>query len=132
MDGYGQRSDPFSGEGAMHTGVDISAPMGTSVKATADGIVIHAGWNSGYGRCIVLDHGNGFQTLYGHLSESEVIVGQEIRQGEVLGRVGRTGRSTGPHLHYEVRIHTTPVNPYRFLAGVRALKTAAVAAEFPF
>jgi murein DD-endopeptidase MepM/ murein hydrolase activator NlpD len=132
MDGYGQRSDPFSGEGAMHTGVDISAPMGTSVKATADGIVVHAGWYSGYGRCIVLDHGNGYQTLYGHLSESEVIVGQEIRQGEVLGRVGMTGRSTGPHLHYEVRIHTTPVNPYRFLAGIRALKTAAVAAEFPF
>lgn len=132
MDGYGHRSDPFSGEGAMHTGVDISAPLGTPVKATADGIVIHAGWNSGYGRCVIVDHGNGYQTWYAHLSGSEVHEGDEVRQGEVVGRVGNTGHSTGPHLHYEVRVHSTPVNPYRFLSGISALKTSAAQIEFPF
>ncbi len=132
MDGYGHRSDPFSGEGAMHTGVDISAPMGTQVKATGDGIIVHASWNNGYGRCVIVDHGNGYQTWYAHLSEIEVREGQEIRQGEIVGAVGNTGRSTGPHLHYEVRIHSTPVNPYRFLSTVPAMKTGAVAVEFPF
>lgn len=132
MDGYGHRSDPFSGEGAMHTGIDISAPFGTAVKATADGIVIHAGWNSGYGRCVVVDHGNGYQTWYAHLSRTDVIVGAEIRQGEVVGLVGVSGRSTGPHLHYEVRIHSTPVNPYRFLAQINAMKRPAPASDFPF
>jgi len=130
MDGYGHRMDPFSGEGAMHTGVDISAPMGTPIKATGDGIVVHAGWNYGYGRCVILDHGNGYQTLYGHLSKIEVIDGQEIRQGETVGRVGSSGHSTGYHLHYEVRVHSTPVNPYRFLARSQN-KTAAVS-DFPF
>ena len=132
MDGFGHRSDPFSGEGAMHTGIDISTVMGAPVKATADGIVAYAGWNSGYGRCVIVDHGNGYQTLYGHLSRTDVIVGEEIRQGEVVGRVGNTGRSTGPHLHYEVRIRATPVNPYRFLARVTAMKNASAAADFPF
>lgn len=116
MGGFGERTDPFSGEGARHTGVDISAPMGTPVKATADGVVISAGWNGGYGRCVIIDHGNGYQTWYGHLSKLDVMEGEEIRQGETLGNVGMTGRATGPHLHYEVRIHSTPVNPYRFLA----------------
>jgi murein DD-endopeptidase MepM/ murein hydrolase activator NlpD len=131
MDGFGHRSDPFSGEGAMHTGIDISAPQGTPVKAAADGVVIHASWNAGYGRCVVIDHGNGYQTLYGHLSRIEVMDGQEIRRGEVVGQVGSTGRSTGPHLHYEVRIRSTPVNPYRFLARP-ALTQAAAPSEFPF
>ncbi|HVW87661.1 MAG TPA: M23 family metallopeptidase, partial [Bryobacteraceae bacterium] len=130
MDGYGHRSDPFSGEGAMHTGIDISAPMGTPVKATADGIVMHASWNSGYGRCVIVDHGNGYYTLYGHLSRIDVIDGQEIRQGEVVGRVGTTGRSTGPHLHYEVRLRSTPINPYRFLAKSAASQIAHN--DFPF
>ncbi len=130
MDGYGHRMDPFSGEGAMHTGVDISAPMGTPIKATGDGIVIHAGWNYGYGRCVIVDHGNGYQTLYGHLSKVEVIDGQEIRQGETVGRVGSSGRSTGYHLHYEVRVHSTPVNPYRFLA--RQQTKDALTRDFPF
>ncbi len=132
MGGYGERSDPFSGEGAMHTGVDISAPMGTPVRATADGIVVHAGWNGGYGRCVVIDHGNNYQTWYAHLSRIDVIEGDEIRQGEILGAVGTTGRSTGPHLHYEVRIGSTPVNPYRFLARANSVHKAAAAPEFPF
>lgn len=130
-DGYGRRSDPFSGEGAMHTGVDIGAPMGSPVRATADGIVVHANWNSGYGRCVVVDHGNGYQTLYGHLSRLDVVEGQEIRMGEMVGAVGTTGRSTAPHLHYEVRIRSTPVNPYRFLARGTGAQTAAPV-EFPF
>ncbi len=132
MDGFGHRSDPFSGEGAMHTGLDISAPVGTGVKATADGIVMFANWNSGYGRCVIVDHGNGYQTLYGHLSRIEVIEGQEIRQGETVGRVGNSGRSTGPHLHYEVRVHSMPVNPYRFVAHPPAMRAAVSGNEFPF
>jgi murein DD-endopeptidase MepM/ murein hydrolase activator NlpD len=132
MDGFGRRMDPFSGEGAMHTGVDISAPRGTPVHATADGIVIHATWNTGYGRCVIIDHGNNYQTWYAHLSRIDVIEGQEIRQGEVLGAVGSTGRSTGAHLHYEVRIGSSPVNPYRFLARPSSLRAAATTHEFPF
>ena len=131
MDGFGHRMDPFSGEGAMHTGVDISAPMGTPIKATADGIVMYANWNAGYGRCVIVDHGNGYQTLYGHMSHIDVVDGQEIRQGEVVGLVGSSGRSTGTHVHYEVRVHSTPVNPYRFLARSVNTKTAKVS-DFPF
>lgn len=135
MGGFGNRMDPFSGEGAMHTGVDISAPMGTPVKATADGIVIHANWNAGYGRCVIVDHGNGYQTWYAHLSSISVVDGQEIRQGEVVGAVGMSGRSTGPHLHYEVRMNSTPINPYRFLAKTTsgAASTSSLQkANFPF
>ena len=131
MGGYGQRSDPFSGEGAMHTGIDISAPIGTPVKVTADGIVLHANWNGGYGRCVIIDHGNGYQTWYAHLSKMDVMEGQEVRQGEIIGRVGSTGRSTGAHLHYEVRIHSTPVNPYRFMQRTVAVKQSSPN-EFPF
>jgi murein DD-endopeptidase MepM/ murein hydrolase activator NlpD len=132
MAGYGVRSDPFSGEGSMHTGVDISAPTGTPVHAAADGIVLHAGWNGGYGRCVIIDHGNNYQTWYAHLSRMDVIEGEEIRQGEILGAVGTTGHSTGSHLHYEVRIGSTPVNPYRFLARTNVVHSAAAASDFPF
>ena len=132
MSGFGHRMDPFSGEGAMHTGIDISAPMGTGVKATGDGIVMYANWNSGYGRCVIVDHGNGYQTLYGHLSQIGVIEGEEVRQGEIVGRVGTSGRATGPHLHYEVHIHSTPVNPYRFMSQATAMKSAITPVEFPF
>jgi murein DD-endopeptidase MepM/ murein hydrolase activator NlpD len=113
---YGQRIDPFSGEGAYHTGVDISAVSGTPVRAAADGIVVHAARNGGYGRLVVIDHGNGFQTYYAHLASFGVVMGQEIRRGEILGTVGSSGRVTAPHLHYEVRNGGAPVNPYRFLA----------------
>jgi murein DD-endopeptidase MepM/ murein hydrolase activator NlpD len=129
--GYGERNDPFSGEGAMHTGIDISAPVGTPVKVTADGAVIHANWNGGYGRCVIVDHGNGYQTWYAHLSRMDVVEGQELRQGDIVGLVGATGRATGPHLHYEVRIHSTPVNPYRFMQRSLALKATPVS-DFPF
>ncbi len=132
MGGYGERSDPFSGEGAYHTGVDISAPIGTSVMATADGVVAHSAFSGGYGRLVVLDHGNGYETYYAHLSRADVVEGQEIRRGEILGAVGRTGRSTGPHLHYEVRVGEAPVNPYRFLNRPVATQGAAVRTEFPF
>jgi len=116
MSPYGQRQDPFSGEGATHTGVDISAPIGTPVKATADGVVIHAEWSGAYGRMVVVDHGNGLQTRYAHLSEMLVVPGEEVRRGDVVGASGSSGRTTGPHLHYEVRLDGTPVNPYPYLA----------------
>lgn len=132
MGGYGQRSDPFSGEGAYHSGVDISAPVGTQVHAAADGAVVHAGFNNGYGRLVVIDHGNGYQTYYAHLSRMHVIEGQEIRRGEIVGAVGSSGRATGPHLHYEVRIGQSPVNPYRFLTKAAAVQVQVAQNEFPF
>jgi murein DD-endopeptidase MepM/ murein hydrolase activator NlpD len=117
MSHFGDRQDPFSGEGAFHTGLDIQAPQGTSIRATADGVVEHAAFVSGgYGKLVVIDHGNGIQTWYAHLSGFEVIPGQEIRRGEILGYSGATGRATSPHLHFEVRRGGNPVNPYPYLA----------------
>jgi len=115
MGGFGSRTDPFSGEGAYHTGVDIAAPSGTPVHAAADGRVEFAGFYHGYGRVVIITHGSNYETYYAHLSASNVTEGQEVRRGEILGAVGSTGRSTGPHLHYEVRVGSNPVNPYRFL-----------------
>jgi murein DD-endopeptidase MepM/ murein hydrolase activator NlpD len=112
---FGERLDPFNGEGAFHSGVDISGTFGEAVRATADGTVEIASMASGYGREILINHGNGIQTLYGHLSGFAVTTGQQVNRGQIIGYVGMTGRSTGPHLHYEVRIHNTPVNPYRYL-----------------
>jgi len=115
MSAYGQRTDPFSGEGAYHTGVDISAPTGTIARATADGVVIFADFLGGYGRAIVIDHGHGITTRYGHLANFAVTPGQQVNRGDTIGYVGLSGRSTGPHLHYEVRINDTPVNPHKYL-----------------
>jgi murein DD-endopeptidase MepM/ murein hydrolase activator NlpD len=112
---YGKRTDPFSGEGAFHTGVDISAPSGTAVRSTADGTVIFAGFEGGYGRLVVVDHGAGLRTYYAHLSRFLVHTGQEVRRGEYVGNVGSSGRVTAPHLHYEVRNGGAPVNPYNYL-----------------
>jgi murein DD-endopeptidase MepM/ murein hydrolase activator NlpD len=112
---FGQRMDPFSGEGAFHTGVDISAQYGDAVRASADGVVIEAGDRAGYGRLVVVDHGYGVTTYYGHLSTFNVLVGEQIRRGDTIGNVGVSGRSTGPHVHYEVRINGAPVNPMRYL-----------------
>lgn len=127
---YGRRTDPFSGEGAFHKGVDIIAPRGTPVRATADGVVMHAAYMSGYGRLVVIDHGNGLSTYYAHLARFEVIAGQEIRRGEILGTVGSSGRVTSPHLHYEVRRGGNPVNPGTYLE--KAMIARAVKPDFPF
>jgi murein DD-endopeptidase MepM/ murein hydrolase activator NlpD len=118
--GFGVRSDPFLGRPAMHTGLDFRASTGDPVRATANGKVVSSGWNGGYGRMVEIDHGNGLATRYGHLSEINVRVGDQIRIGQVIGAVGSTGRSTGPHLHYETRIDGEAVDPQKFLrAGVR-------------
>jgi len=115
--GFGQRMDPFSGEDAFHNGIDISVPFGTRVEAAADGIVLEAGPESGYGNEILIDHGYGFITKYGHLSRIFVVVGQVLQRGQVIGAVGMTGKTTGPHLHYEVHVKDTPVNPTKYLRG---------------
>ena len=128
---YGNRMDPFSGEGAYHTGVDIKAPTGTPVRAAADGVVLRAERFGGYGRLVVVDHGNGIQTYYAHLSRFGVMTGQEIRRGELIGAVGSSGRATAPHLHYEVRIGGAAVNPSRYLRN-SAVETAAAKRDFPF
>jgi len=115
--GFGQRMDPFSGEGAFHAGIDIAAAAGTKVFAAADGILFHSGPDGGYGNEVLIDHGYGIMTKYGHLSTTLAVVGQEVRRGQVIGAVGMTGRTTGPHLHYEVLIHETRVNPAKYLRG---------------
>jgi murein DD-endopeptidase MepM/ murein hydrolase activator NlpD len=112
---FGEREDPFNGEGAFHSGIDISAPYGTPVRATADGEVSDASMGAGYGREVVLNHGHDVLTVYGHLSAVAVLPGQHVKQGQVVGYVGQSGRSTGPHLHYEVRVHNVPVNPHKYL-----------------
>lgn len=115
-DSYGFRGNPFGGGATeFHPGQDIAAPSGTPVLAPADGLVVEAGWKNGYGQTVVIDHGNGLKTRYGHLSKIEVESGQELKRGDELGRVGSTGRSTGPHLHYEVRIGDLPVSPRHYL-----------------
>ncbi|SRR5581483_10960532 len=130
MGSFGERIDPFSGEGALHTGVDISSPAGTVVRATADGIVVHAEPLGGYGRLVIVDHGSGVCTYYAHLSRYMVTNGQEVRRGQAVGLVGSSGRSTAPHLHYEVRLGGTPVNPYRYLAKSGVVQMAKK--DFPF
>jgi murein DD-endopeptidase MepM/ murein hydrolase activator NlpD len=99
----------------MHTGIDFRGEYGEPIHATASGTVTSAGWSGGYGQMVEIDHGNGFATRYGHLSEIDVKVGQSIRIGQVVGRLGSTGRSTGPHLHYETRVDGEAVNPEKFL-----------------
>ena len=113
---FGGRSDPFSGEGVFHTGIDLVAPTGTPVHATADGVVETAAWSGAYGKLVIIDHGNGLDTYYAHLSQFMIVPGQEVRRGQVIALSGGTGRATGPHMHYEVRLHGTPVNPYKYLA----------------
>jgi murein DD-endopeptidase MepM/ murein hydrolase activator NlpD len=112
---FGEREDPFNGEGAFHTGVDISAGFGEPIHATGDGVVDFAAMSSGYGREVVIDHGHGIKTLYGHMSGFAVTAGDQVRRGQVIGYIGMSGRSTGPHVHYEVRIQDVPVNPHKYL-----------------
>lgn len=112
---FGERIDPFNGEGAFHSGVDIGSSYGHPIIAPADGVVTFTDQLGGYGKAIMIDHGNGISTRYGHLSGYAVTAGQAVHRGDVIGYVGASGRSTGPHLHYEVRINDTPVNPYKYL-----------------
>ncbi|QNI38650.1 M23 family metallopeptidase [Edaphobacter sp. 4G125] len=114
---FGQREDPIlgNGEGEFHKGLDISAPNGTPIRVTGDGVVKTAQMENGYGRAVVIDHGHGVETLYGHMSGFAVMPGQTVTRGEVIGYVGHSGRVTGSHLHYEVRIRNTPVNPHKYL-----------------
>ena len=116
--GVGGRRNPFGGRRfEYHEGQDIDAAYGTPVQAAATGKVTIAGWQRGYGNVVYVDHGNGLSTRYGHLSKIEVRVGDGLMRGQTIGLVGSTGRSTGPHLHYEVRINNQPVNPKQYLPG---------------
>lgn len=128
---FGSRLDPFKGEGAFHTGIDIATNVGDAVRAPADGTVLKAGLGTGYGREVVVDHGHGVETLYAHLSGFAVITGQDVHKGDILGYVGSSGHSTGPHLHYEVRIHDTPVNPSKYLPGAPARQLASTPSTPP-
>ena len=117
---FGVRMDPFIRAYAMHTGLDIRGNSGEPVRATATGKVVSAGWSGGYGKMVEIDHGNGISTRYGHLSAIDVAEGQTIRIGQTIGKIGSTGRSTGPHLHYETRIDGDAVDPQKFLrAAIR-------------
>jgi murein DD-endopeptidase MepM/ murein hydrolase activator NlpD len=116
--GVGGRRNPFTGRGhEYHEGQDIDAAWGTPVEAAASGKITIAGWQRGYGNVVYVDHGSGLSTRYGHLSKINVSVGQNVTTGDILGLVGSTGRSTGPHLHYEVRINNQPVDPKPYLPG---------------
>jgi murein DD-endopeptidase MepM/ murein hydrolase activator NlpD len=117
---FGVRTDPIVHEAAMHTGIDFRGDTGDPIRATAAGTVTIAGWSGGYGKMVEIDHGNGLATRYGHMSEIDVDVGDTVRAGSIVGKLGSTGRSTGPHLHYEVRVKGEAVDPQRFLdAGER-------------
>jgi peptidase M23-like protein len=112
---YGNRRDPFTGDPNFHPGLDISATKGESVRATADGVVTSAGYSGNYGNLVVIDHGFGISTKYGHLSGFAVSAGQELKRGDLVGYVGSTGRSTSPHLHYEIWMNDRLINPLRLL-----------------
>ncbi len=112
--GYGIRIDPIYRTPRFHSGMDFSAKVGTEIYATGNGVVTFAGWKQGYGNCLMIDHGYGFETLYGHMSKFKVRVGQKVTRGEVIGEVGNTGKSTGPHLHYEVIVRGRHDNPSKY------------------
>lgn len=114
---FGVRSDPFNGGARMHKGIDIPGPVGTPIHATADGIVSRAGWASGYGNLVQITHGSGMETRYGHMSKLLVPANSYVHRGQVIGLMGSTGRSTGSHLHYEVRVDGQAINPIPFVAG---------------
>lgn len=126
-DDFGARGNPFGGGASeFHDGQDIATAWGTGVVAAGDGTVTFAGTQNGYGQVVILDHGNGLTTRYGHLSRIEVEAGQQLTRGDLLGRVGSTGRSTGPHLHYEVRINETAVNPLNYLPAKEVATQAQI------
>jgi len=114
---FGQRLDPYTADRIMHQGLDIAAPHGKDVMSPSDGTVVFAGLEGGYGNVIVIDHGYGIKTRYGHLSKILVKAGEKVKRGGLIAAVGNTGRSTGPHLHYEVRVNGIPQNPRKFILG---------------
>ncbi|MBW8778226.1 MAG: M23 family metallopeptidase [Burkholderiales bacterium] len=126
--GFGFRADPFTGRGALHTGLDFPSPIGTAIHAAAGGVVRTAEMHPEYGMMLEIDHGNGLMTRYGHTSKILVKVGDLIKRGQVVADVGTTGRSTGPHLHFEVLVDGIPQDPQRFLAGANAKPTLQTAA----
>ena len=109
--GFGMRTHPILGGLRMHSGIDLAAPRGSPILATSDGVVGQAGWKGGYGLFVALEHSGGLETRYGHMSQLTVSTGQHVRKGDIIGYVGSTGRSTGPHLHYEMRMNGVPVRP---------------------
>lgn len=123
--GYGMRVHPVIGGRRQHKGIDLAAPTGTPVYATADGVISRADWFSSYGLFISIEHGGNIQTRYGHLSRLNVAAGQQIKKGDLIGYVGSTGRSTGPHLHYEVRIAGSAVNPVPYMQGTGIAQASA-------
>lgn len=123
---FGLRVHPITGEKKSHTGIDIASNQGTAVYASDGGSVTLAGWNGGYGNCIMIDHGNGYVTLYGHLSSISVSVGQTVSQGATIGAVGSTGNTTGPHLHFEVLKNGTRIDPEQFFSGLTISADAGV------
>jgi len=114
-DTFRSRSNPVHGRWEFHSGIDIPAPTGAAIVSAERGVVLSAGWISGYGNTVIIDHGNGISTLYAHNSQLTVRAGQTVERGELIARAGSTGNSTGPHLHFEVRINGNPVNPNAFL-----------------
>lgn len=123
--GFGYRADPFTGTAAFHAGIDFKGPLGAPVYAAARGVVSFAGIRQGYGYCVEISHGNGLMTRYAHLSRIATAVGRKVGPGEVIGAIGDTGRSTGPHLHFEVRLHDQPINPRPFLEVERHVQQEA-------
>ena len=115
---FGTRSDPFNTKRARHKGIDLASNKGNKVKTMADGIVTKSGWGSGYGKVIEIDHGNGFKTKYAHLNAIYVKKGEEVKNGQAIGEVGSTGRSTGPHLHYEILYEGVPLDPLVFMKAL--------------
>ena len=113
--GFGPRVSPFTGERAMHEGIDVATAAGAEILAPADGVIVFSGTRGGYGKMLILDHGYGVETRYGHNAENLVTVGQKVKRGQKIATVGNTGRSTGPHLHYEVRLNGIPENPRRYI-----------------
>jgi len=113
---FGMRKSPFGYGTEFHPGIDISVPVGTPVKAAGKGVVTYAGWLTGYGNAVIIDHGYGIESVYGHNSEILVKVGQSVKRGDIIAKSGNTGRSTGPHVHFEVRVNGNPVDPMKYLA----------------
>jgi murein DD-endopeptidase MepM/ murein hydrolase activator NlpD len=129
--GFGFRTDPFNGRSALHTGLDFPTDIGAPIHAAAGGMVTARDWHAEYGHVLEIDHGNGLATRYAHCSSIDVPVGALVKRGQVVARVGNSGRSTGAHLHFEVLVDGVPQDPARFLAGPAAVPAPAVSAEAP-